>query len=173
MNSQGVLAAAKIRLQSLIRRFSMYKLLSGLLVLALLTGIALISPSLSRADDTTPATPPTGSITGTVVDSSGTPVSGVKVTARLVKKVTGAPKLTATTADDGTFTINNVPDGKYNVSVRDKTAGKGKADKPVIVVNGGTVAADTIKLTAPADNNAAAGTTNNAGNGAGQTQQPN
>ncbi|HMD54027.1 MAG TPA: carboxypeptidase-like regulatory domain-containing protein [Phycisphaerae bacterium] len=137
----------------------MQKVLSYLLVLALFAGLAVITPSLIRADDSTTAT---GTITGKVIDASGNPVPGAKVSARLTKRVAGAPRLTATTADDGTFAINDVPAGSYNIMVRDKTAGKGKSDTAVKVAAGATADAGTITLTPP-------NTDNGGGNGGGNT----
>ncbi|HTV47668.1 MAG TPA: carboxypeptidase-like regulatory domain-containing protein [Phycisphaerae bacterium] len=154
----------------------MQKLMSLFLALVLFAGLAVISPSLIRADDSTATA--TGTITGTVVDANGNPVAGAKVMAKLTKRVAGAAKIPAvTTADDGTFTINNVPDGKYSITVKDKTAGKGKADKPVTITNGSTEDAGTITLTPPntdnggnAGGNGADNGANNGGNGGGQPQ---
>ncbi len=57
------------------------------------------------------AIPKTGTITGTVTDSNGTPIAGAVVSATGIKEF--AP---ATTAADGTYTIPNVPFGTYQVS---------------------------------------------------------
>src|SRR5215510_3579806 len=55
-----------------------------------------------------------GTIAGTVNDQTGAVVSGAKVTA---KNNATAQTLTATTGDNGSFRINNVPVGTYTVTI--------------------------------------------------------
>ncbi len=136
-------------------------------MLALIGAISvglISSTSISRAADGSAST---GSITGKVVDSSGNAVGGAMV--RLIEipagmqqerhhgRRHGAPKLQpgetrwmtvgmTTTADDGTFTVNNAPVGKYRVIVFSRDAGRGFVRKPVEVTAGGTADAGTITL---------------------------
>ncbi len=132
-------------------------------MLALIGAISvglISSTSISRAADGSAST---GSITGKVVDSSGNAVGGAMV--RLIEIPANMqqghhhrpPKLQpgetrwmtigmTTTADDGTFTVNNAPAGKYRVIVFSRDAGRGFVRKPVEVTAGGTADAGTITL---------------------------
>src|SRR5262245_1369792 len=55
-----------------------------------------------------------GSIAGVVTDQQGAVVSGAKITA---KNTATAQTFNTTTEDNGTFRINNVPVGKYTVTI--------------------------------------------------------
>lgn len=123
--------------------------------------VGLISlTSISRAADSSANT---GTITGKVVDSSGNAVGGAMV--RLMEIPAGMqggrhhrpPQLQpgetrwmtigmTKTADDGTFTVNNAPVGKYRIMVFSRGAGHGFVRKPVEVTAGGTADAGTITL---------------------------
>ncbi|MGC8624801.1 MAG: carboxypeptidase-like regulatory domain-containing protein [Phycisphaerae bacterium] len=141
----------------------MRKLVVALLAVLLGGAMALAVPQLVQAR---PAggTGPTGTLTGKVVDSSGNPVSGAIVRVMRIpgsaghrhgrpqrpqpgqtiwhKNVFGVTK----TADDGTFTVNNAPVGKYRVFVFDRGVGFGHIKRPVAVASGGTANAGTITL---------------------------
>jgi Carboxypeptidase regulatory-like domain len=100
-----------------------------------------------------PTTQPVGTITGTVLKDDGTPAAKVEVRVTAapaggkkakaaVQGKKNAPVATATTKDDGTFSVD-VPPGSYNLTVGKKTdalVGKGKA----VVVEGQTV---DVKIT--------------------------
>src|SRR5438093_3514090 len=55
-----------------------------------------------------------GSIAGTVTDQQGAVIPGAKVTA---KNKSTSQTFEATTGDNGTFRINNVPVGEYTVTI--------------------------------------------------------
>ncbi len=136
-------------------------------MLALIGAISvglISSTSVSRAADSSANT---GSITGKVVDASGNAVGGAMV--RLIEIPAGmqqekhhgrhhrAPNLQpgqtrwmtvgmTITADDGTFTANHAPAGKYRIMVFSRGAGHGFVHKPVEVTAGGTADAGTITL---------------------------
>ncbi|MBQ6841525.1 MAG: carboxypeptidase regulatory-like domain-containing protein [Bacilli bacterium] len=82
-------------------------------------------------------------ISGTVVDSSGTAVSGAKVSFH-------NNKITSTTASTGAYTLNNVPSGTYTISV----TYNGVEYKTPVYIQGGAANA-VLKL---GDVSAAAGT---------------
>ena len=75
-----------------------------------------------------------GSIVGTVTDPQGALVAGASVVAK--NNATGQ-ELTATTSDDGTFTIPSVPTGTYTVTITPTQGFKTLVLKDV-VVNAGT-----------------------------------
>ena len=145
----------------------MRKLMVALLAVLLLGAIAPVVTQVARAQ--VAASPDqTGTLTGKVVDSSGNPVSGAIV--RLMRMpgrpmrhhgavkpnqvqpgqtvwikhrmVVGITK----TADDGTFTVNNAPVGKYRIIVFDRGVGMGRVQRPVTVASGTTADAGTITL---------------------------
>jgi hypothetical protein len=53
----------------------------------------------------------TTSVRGTIVDATGLPLPGVAVTLR----PSAGPSITTTTGQDGTYTLDNVPPGRYDV----------------------------------------------------------
>ena len=145
----------------------MRKLMVALLAVVLMGAIAPVVTQVARAQ-VAASTDQTGTITGKVVDSTGNPVSGAIV--RLMRMpgrpmrhhgavkpnkvqpgqtvwikhrmVVGITK----TADDGTFTVNNAPVGKYRIFVFDRGVGMGRVQKPVAVASGTTGDAGTITL---------------------------
>ena len=145
----------------------MRKLMVALLAVLLLGAIAPVVTQVARAQ--VAASPDqTGTLTGKVVDSNGNPVSGAMVNVMLIlnngprqrgrvkpdqvqpgqtvwikrNMVRGITK----TADDGTFTVNNAPVGKYHIFVFDRGVGMGRVKKPVTVASGTTGDAGTITL---------------------------
>src|SRR2546423_267711 len=74
-----------------------------------------------------------GSITGTVTDPSGAVVAGASVVAK--SSATGQ-ELTATTSDDGVFTIPQTPPGTYTVTITAASGFKTLVLKDVVVVIG-------------------------------------
>ena len=56
-----------------------------------------------------------GSMNGTVVDPSGSPVGGVQI--QVTNKDTGAQR-TVTTSDSGSYIVPQLPPGTYDVSVQ-------------------------------------------------------
>jgi hypothetical protein len=106
----------------------MYRYVAILLVLML--------PALA------PAQQVTGTITGSVIDSSGSTVSGAAVT--LVSEQTGAVR-TATTDNSGSFVFSAVNPGMYTVSA--EMAGFKKMQKQGLeLAPGGTLAAGQLRL---------------------------
>lgn len=94
-----------------------------------------VSASLARADedDTAPAPAEAGTITGTVT-SDGEPVFGIKVCATMV--VVGTQDCGYAKAD-GSFSLEGLPIGNYNISTHDRSGLYGSADVPVVGVNPG------------------------------------
>ena len=141
----------------------MRKYVVALLAVLLGGAIALVAPQLVQAQ-TAAGRGATGTLTGKVVDSSGNPVSGAIVRVMRIpgsawhrhgrpqrpqpgktiwhNSVFGITK----TADDGTFTVNNAPVGKYRVFVFARGVGFGHTRRPVAVASGGTANAGTITL---------------------------
>ena len=129
-----------------------------LLAAGLLVGSAALN--LSAADEA-PAKE-TGTVIGKVIDSDKNPVKGANV-ALVVPQATSQkanaaaagdapakrPEVVARgiTGDDGTFKIENVPVGKYIVSVHgDKSMRPGHTKDPIEVKAKETVDAGTITL---------------------------
>ena len=145
----------------------MRKFVVALLAVLLVGAIAPIIPQAAQAQVAT-STDQTGTLTGKVVDANGNPVSGAMVNVMLIPNngprqrgrmkpnqvqpgqtvwikrtmVRGITK----TADDGTFTINNAPVGRYRIFVFDRGVGFGHVQKPVSVASGATGDAGTITL---------------------------
>jgi hypothetical protein len=150
-----------------LKEFFMRKILVAFLAV-LLTGA--VAPMVTQVASAQVAASPdqTGTLTGKVVDANGNPVSGAMVNVMLIPNkgqwqrgrtkpnqvqpgqtvwikrtmVRGITK----TADDGTFTINNAPVGKYRIFVFDRGVGMGRVQKPVAVASGTTGDAGTITL---------------------------
>lgn len=74
----------------------------------------------------------TGSIAGTVVDQNGAAVAGATV--RVTSPNLISPQ-TATTDENGNFTVLNIPPGRYAVTVEAATAGFEKYEKTNVEVN--------------------------------------
>ncbi|MDT7605442.1 MAG: hypothetical protein QOF61_3439, partial [Acidobacteriota bacterium] len=72
----------------------------------------------------------TGSLTGTVIDPTGAAVAGAAVS---VKNNATAQELTATTNDQGTFTVPSAPAGTYTVTITPTTGFKQSILKDVKV----------------------------------------
>jgi hypothetical protein len=101
-----------------------------------------------------------GTITGTVAMSDGTPVS--KATVSIAFRPTNAGEapvrflLFTTTAADGTFKATNVPNGKFAICPHASHTAllppcQWGTEPVVTVSNGGTVSAGTITMSAGAD----------------------
>ena len=145
----------------------MRKFVVALLAVLLVGAIAPIVPQAARAHVIASAGQ-TGTLAGKVVDANGNPVSGAMVNVMRIPNngprrrgrmkpnqvqpgqtvwikrtmVRGITK----TADDGTFTINNAPIGKYRIFVFDRGVGFGHVRRPVAVASGATADAGTITL---------------------------
>ena len=145
----------------------MRKFMVALLAVLLVGAIAPVATQVVRAQ-VAASTDQTGTLTGKVVDSNGNPVSGAMVNVMLIPNngprqrgrmkpnqvqpgqtvwikrtmVRGITK----TADDGTFTVNNAPVGKYRIFVFDRGVGMGRVQRPVTVASGTTGDAGTITL---------------------------
>ncbi len=145
----------------------MRKFVVALLAVLLVGAIAPIVPQAARAQ-VVASTDQTGTLTGKVVDANGNPVRGAMVNVMLIPKNGPRPRgrmkpnqvqpgqtvwikrsmvrgITKT-ADDGTFTVNNAPTGKYRIFVFDRGVGFGRVQKPVSVASGATADAGTITL---------------------------
>jgi hypothetical protein len=145
----------------------MRKWMVALLAVLLIGAVAPVVTQVAQAQDAA-TTEQTGTLTGKVVDSSGNPVSGAIVNVMLipangprqrgrVKPNEVQPGQTVwikrvmvhgitKTADDGTFTVNNAPVGKYRIFVFDRGVGFGRVQRPVTVASGTTGDAGTITL---------------------------
>jgi 5-hydroxyisourate hydrolase-like protein (transthyretin family) len=100
----------------------------------------VLAPSSLRAEDEKT----TGTITGIVLDTDGKPAVDVLVTAaQNAEKMRDA--FQAATDKDGKFTIENVPEGEYNLTARTRDS-KGRAVKSTTVVAGKTRDVGTLKL---------------------------
>lgn len=145
----------------------MRKWMVALLAVLLIGAVAPVVTQVAQAQNAA-TTDQTGTLTGKVVDSSGNPVSGAIVNVMLIPAngprhrgrmkpnevqpgqtvwikrvmVHGITK----TADDGTFTVNNAPVGKYRIFVFDRGVGMGRVQRPVTVASGTTADAGTITL---------------------------
>jgi hypothetical protein len=74
-----------------------------------------------------------GSIAGTITDSTtGLPIAGAKVTA-------GGCMKSATTAEDGTYTITGLADGSYTVKAMKSGYQCATYPDPVVITAGGAV----------------------------------
>ncbi len=146
----------------------MRKLLAGLAIVGLIGGAGSLQFAATPSAVASVMAPhATGSISGKVVDSNGNPVAGAIVRimripgsgghrrrgrGRWQKPTPGKTNwhvmvfgVTAT-ADDGTFTANNAPVGRYRIFVMERGVGVGHMRKPVPVTNGGNANAGTITL---------------------------
>src|SRR5580692_11677764 len=122
----------------------MYKWMTPIAAVALLIGFQMTAARAQDAATTAPAGKATVSVT--VLDSDNNPVSGAKVTlmppkAKKSKKApadgaaadpaaapTPAPSTASGATDaDGKVSFPGIADGKYQVQVRSKTAGAGRA----------------------------------------------
>jgi hypothetical protein len=125
-----------------------------LLTPALLAGVVLMLVSRSvQADDaaTQPASD-TGSVTVTVNDSDGKPVSGAHVTITLPRKkkadaqAKGGGKTKALakgdTGDDGTVTLDGIPPGDYSANARTDDGARGT--KAVTIAAGETATVTVV-----------------------------
>ncbi len=82
------------------------------LLLLVLSGVILVAPMSAQSFETANST--TGSILGTVADTSDDPIPGAKV----VLQGTAGERLTAVTKDDGGFAFDQAPAGiSYQVTV--------------------------------------------------------
>jgi hypothetical protein len=148
----------------------MRKLLAGLAIVGLIAGAgALQFTSTPTAVASATAPQATGSISGKVVDVNGNPVAGAVVRIMRIPKAgpghhrgwrrgrwqKPTPGKTnwhvmvfgvTATSDDGTFTANNAPVGRYRIFVMDRGVGFGHSRKPVVVSDGGNANAGTIIL---------------------------
>ena len=99
-------------------------------VLSAAGGVALVAATLApvtaEAQDFT-----NGTLSGTVKSNTGTPAAGATVT---ITGQSNAYTATATTGADGTFTVNQIPTGSYQVDIA--TADGGKASETVVVTLG-------------------------------------
>ncbi len=143
----------------------MRKLIAALAVVGLFSGVGALqfgNVSIARAAESQAA--PTGSISGKVVDSNGNPVSGAMV--RIMRIPNGGRPMRGrwqkpqpgktnwhkmvfgitATADDGTFTANNAPVGRYRIMVMERGVGFGHTGKPLTVSAGANADAGTITL---------------------------
>lgn len=147
----------------------MRKFLAGLAIIGLIGGAGALQFSATPPAVAHSMTPhATGSISGKVVDSSGNPVAGSIVRimrlpgrgghgrhmrrGRWQKPTPGKTQwhvmvfgVTAT-ADDGTFTANNAPVGRYRIMVMDRGVGFGRTRRPISVTAGANADAGTISL---------------------------
>ena len=147
----------------------MRKFLAGLVIVGLIGGAGALQFSATPPAAAHSISPhATGSISGKVVDSSGNPVAGAVV--RMVRLpgrgghgrhmrrgrwhkptpgVTEWHKLifgVTATADDGTFTANKVPVGRYRIMVMDRGVGFGHSRRLISVTPGANADAGTITL---------------------------
>jgi hypothetical protein len=130
-------------------------------VLALALGLSA-SASLSRA---AVDAAPTGGITGKVVDSGGHAVAGAivrlikiprnvsrhKPLGRVLKDIQPGQTIWAVTgitrtADDGTFTVNNAPAGRYRILAMLRGVGMGRLRKIIHVSSGESTDVGTIVI---------------------------
>ncbi len=107
----------------------------------------------------------TGSITGKVVDSQGHAVAGAivrlikiphnvsrhKPLGRVLKDIQPGQTIWAVTgitrtADDGTFTVNNAPAGRYRILAMLRGVGMGRLRKTIHVSSGESTDTGTIVL---------------------------
>ncbi len=107
----------------------------------------------------------TGSITGKVVDSQGHAVAGAMVRlikiprnvsrhkplGRVIKDLQPGQTIWAITgitrtADDGTFTVNNAPAGRYRILTMLRGVGRGRLRKVIHVSSGESTDVGTIVL---------------------------
>jgi hypothetical protein len=113
-----------------------------------------------------PTTRPTGSITVTVLDSSGKPVTGAEVrlvTLRAIRRATtnpsdGRPKLRSlptlargTTDSNGTFTFDNIPTGRYAVLATMRHTGHGHSRVELVPAADGPSSATVTVTLAPSN----------------------
>jgi hypothetical protein len=138
------------------RRIHLFSMVALAGVLAL--GIAGMA---AHAEDA-PAKP-VGSISGKVVDKDGNPVAAARVNVIVAPKVAEANKQAdepttkpakpesvgkTTTADDGTFSIKDIPVGKYVVVAGKKNVGQGR-EKAEVTEGKDTAVTITLKAAAP------------------------
>lgn len=88
----------------------------------------------------TSSVPSTHNVTGTVIGSGGSPISGADVTVS-----DGTNTYTATTNSNGNFTVTGVPDGSYTVTI---TAGGYNTYTDTVAVSGSNASIGTITMTA-------------------------
>jgi len=122
----------------------MYKWIAPIAAVSLLIGLQMTAARAQDAATTAPAGKATVSVT--VLDSDSKPVSGAKVTlmpprARKKKAAADAgaaadptpaptpagPTASGVTDSDGKVSFPGIADGRYQVQVRSKTAGAGRA----------------------------------------------
>ncbi|HYH00642.1 MAG TPA: carboxypeptidase regulatory-like domain-containing protein [Terriglobales bacterium] len=106
-------------------------------------------PSVAKIIQITASAPTSGTVTGTVTNSSGAALGGATVTAG------GA---SATTFSNGTYNLTNVPSGTVTLSA--SLAGYQNASRSVTVATGATTSAPTLAL-APINPGAVTGTVKN------------
>jgi hypothetical protein len=116
----------------------------GYYMLFILNGAGV--PSVAKVVQLSGTAVTTGSVAGMVTDTSGTPLSGAAVSAA------GA---NATTAANGTYTLNNLAAG--SVTITASLSGYQSGSTTATVTAGQTTTADTIKL-APASPGSVSGT---------------
>ncbi len=142
----------------------------SLTVVAIAIAAAGILSSIARAEEG--PTRATGTLTGKVLDDKGQPAKGVNVAALVPgtlaarrnpanKPAADAPPTTeksrmhplakTTTADDGTYTLTDVPVGKVRVIAGKKGSGFGIARELVTVKAGETTQVEDIHLHTAAD----------------------
>src|ERR1044071_4629335 len=110
--------------------FKFFGLSAFLMSFALFAGSALAQTST------------TGSIEGTVTDTAGAAVPGISV------RVSGANLIasqTAVTGNDGKYKVQNVPPGKYTVTI-EAEKGFAKFERPEVEVNLSKTSAVDIQL---------------------------
>lgn len=113
------------------------------ITIALLVVFTLVVCLQLRAADEEPAAA-TGTIIGTVLDAGGNPAADVIVVAQQsAQKMREG--IQGTTGTDGTFKLENVPEGDYNLKFRTRD-GRRKALKSASVIASKTTDVGKIKL---------------------------
>ncbi len=131
------------------------------------TAVVLLAGFAAAVRADPPVAAATGSITGKVVDSSGSAVAGAIVRLALLpgNMHRGRPRWhrpqpgrtvwhhitfgVTVTAGNGTFTVNNAPVGRYRVMAFRRGVGHGQLRRPIVVSVGQNVDAGSITLRKP------------------------
>ena len=109
------------------------------IIYVIITGAILSDRLATPATDAT-----TGAVAGIVIDPSGNPAKDCVVTLQQANEKMREP-LQATTDEKGAFTIENIPEGQYNLNVRTRDL-RGKVIKTVSVIAGKTANVGKLKL---------------------------